>query len=106
MADSNAVRQQRKRAHAAGDHRLCRGCDALTVVVPLPAADGTEFDPPASLVALARRLEAAHEADPANANVARELRMTLMGLAGDGTGPPPEDEVDQIRRDWEGTSGM
>jgi hypothetical protein len=105
MADSDALRSRRKRAHAAGDHSLCRACDARRTVVPLPVADGTGFDPLAALVALARRLEAAHEADPANANVARELRISLQALAGDSAGPPPADEVDLIRSEWEGTRG-
>jgi hypothetical protein len=39
-------------------------------------------DPQASLEALARRLEDAHRADPGNALLARELRMTLGKLAG------------------------
>jgi hypothetical protein len=46
------------------------------------ATPGGELDPEASLVALARRLEAAHEADPGNALIARELRMTLGRLVG------------------------
>ncbi len=40
------------------------------------------------LEALARRLEAAHEADPADAQVARELRACLVTLMG------PEQAVD------------
>jgi len=40
-------------------------------------------DPQASLEALARRLEAAHEADPGNTLAARELRLTLQVLAGE-----------------------
>lgn len=41
-------------------------------------------DAQASLEGLARRLEAAHEADPANAAVAKELRATLLALRGPG----------------------
>ena len=48
---------------------------------------------------LAERLEAAHEADPANAMVARELRVTLLALAGEA--PAGEDDVDRIRHEWE-----
>jgi hypothetical protein len=39
-------------------------------------------DPRASLERLCARLEAAHETDPGNALVARELRMTLAALMG------------------------
>lgn len=49
----------------------------------LPAPSGAPVDPRASLEALAARLEAAHEADPGNAMLARELRMTLQALAGE-----------------------
>ena len=64
---------------------MCRRCAALRggmVPATLPAADGGPVDPQASLEALARRLEGAHEADPGNALIARELRMTLGKLAG------------------------
>jgi hypothetical protein len=39
-------------------------------------------DTQAALEGLTRRLEAAHEADPANANLARELRATILALRG------------------------
>ena len=83
MADSPALRSRRSRAHAAGDCSLCRhGLRAPLVV--LPVAGDAPLDPRVSLEALGRRLEAAHEADPANALVARELRATLLALsAGD-----------------------
>jgi hypothetical protein len=81
MADSEAVRSRRKRAHAAGDHSLCRSCAAVKLAAPpedvLPAED-----PKAELQALAARLAAAHRLDPGNANLARELRMTLQALMG------------------------
>src|SRR5437016_944875 len=32
MADNDALRSRRKRLHAAGDHRLCRRCDARGAV--------------------------------------------------------------------------
>jgi len=41
--------------------------------------------------ALAERLAAAHEAEPANALIARELRMTLAELMPKGAGKPDED---------------
>ena len=105
MADSDATRSKRARSHAAGDHSLCRHPDVRSVPVPVAVDGGAGLDPVASLVALARRLEAAHEADPANSNVARELRSCLLALTGDQAAPP-EDEVDRIRADWQGTGGM
>ena len=88
VADSDAVRSQRKRLHAAGDHFLCRhGVRARVLglggtVVALPAPSGVPVDPRNALESLARRLEGASEADPGNALIARELRMTLQALAG------------------------
>jgi hypothetical protein len=46
----------------------------------LPAPSGGPVDSRASLEGLAARLEAASIADPGNALVARELRMTLALL--------------------------
>jgi hypothetical protein len=60
LADSGALRVRRARAHAAGDHSLCKRCSAVRDQ--------------------AGRLAAAHEADPSNAPLARELRMTLAEL--------------------------
>jgi hypothetical protein len=103
-ADSDALRSRRKRAHASGDHSLCRRNCGVTVtparIAELsPARGDNPVNPRASLRSLALRLEAAHEADPANAMVARELRVTLLALAGDA--PAGEDDVDRIRREWE-----
>lgn len=74
---------RRSRAHKAGDHSLCRSAcaAALKLAAPLPAAVPAD-DPQAELQALAGRLAAAHKADPGNANLARELRMTLQALMG------------------------
>ena len=88
MADSEALRARRARAHRAGDHSLCRRCPAVRgeaevprIVVPVPPlADAAEFDAPAEMRALAVRLAAAHESEPSNAPLARELRMTLAEL--------------------------
>ena len=87
MADSEALRARRARAHRAGDHSLCRRCPAVRgesgspEIVPLPhRPDGPEFDAPAEMRRLAARLALAHESDPANAPLARELRMTLAEL--------------------------
>jgi hypothetical protein len=41
--------------------------------------------------ALATRLAVAHECDPANAQLARELRMTLAELMPKGKGQPDAD---------------
>jgi hypothetical protein len=82
MADSEAVRSRRKRAHAAGDHSLCRrDCAALKLAAPPPGAAPAQ-DPEAEMRLLAARLAAAHHADPGNASLARELRMTLQSLMG------------------------
>jgi len=85
MPDTDAVRSRRKRAHAAGDHSLCRRrCDARGAPPLPPAGDAARVGPAVSLERLAARLESAHEADPGNAAVARELRATLLVLRGPG----------------------
>ena len=68
MADSDALRQRRRRAHLLGDHSMCRRCPAvrgerLTVAEVEP---GSVIDPLAALNASAARLIALYEADPAN----------------------------------------
>jgi hypothetical protein len=93
MADSDALRSKRKRLHAAGDCSLCRH-DRPGAVLPLPVPGAAAIDPLASLASLAARLEAAHEADPADAAVARVLKDVLLALV-----PPPgpaEDDVDPL----------
>ena len=95
MADSAALRMRRSRAHKSGDHSLCRRCpdariegrasQAVTLLPPLPAAP--DLDPVAEMRALAARQVAAHEADPSNALLGRELRMTLREMIGiEGSG--------------------
>lgn len=86
MADSGALRQRRSAAHKAGDHSLCKRCPAANAermasvtALPAPEADAA-LDPAAEMRSLAARLAAAHEAEPANALLARELRMTLHEL--------------------------
>src|SRR6266567_661754 len=83
MADSEAVRSRRKRAHAAGDHHLCRNCAALKLAAPTEDSPPVA-DPMAEMRRLAGRVVAAHEKDPGNANLAREARMTLQALMGPG----------------------
>jgi hypothetical protein len=95
MADPDALRSRRKRLHAAGDHSLCRRCGAVRAVLPVPAAPGTpegRVDAQASLEALARRLEGAHEASPGDAQVARVLKDVLLALRGPA-GEGADDEL-------------
>jgi hypothetical protein len=83
LADSNALRMRRSRAHKAGDHSLCRNCAALKLAAPpldVPPVD----DPLAEMRMVAARVVRAHEKDPGNANLAREARMTLQALMGPG----------------------
>lgn len=61
--------------------------------MPVPAAPGTpegRVDAQASLEALARRLEAAHEDSPGDAQVARVLKDVLLALRGPGEGADDE----------------
>jgi hypothetical protein len=83
MADSDALRMQRSRRHRAGDHSLCKRCAAVRMVT---VADPPVEDPVAVMRQLAGQLAAACRADPGNATLARELRMTLQALADPGDG--------------------
>lgn len=80
MADSAALRMRRSRSHKAGDHSLCRH-DCANPPAAALAAEPPQASPLERLDALAGRLEAAHQAEPGNAIVARELRLTLEALA-------------------------
>jgi hypothetical protein len=95
VADSEALRSKRKRAHAAGDHSLCRRCAAvkppMTQVPDLPAGSAEVTDAAAELRQLAFRLVMAHTYDPANAILAKELRATLVALLPKGK---PEADAD------------
>lgn len=99
MADSEAVRSRRKRLHAAGDHSVCRRCAAVrgdvaqdvaarvtALPAPPPGDPAPKLDPRAEMEQLALRLVAAHEGDPRNTLLARELRMTLHELLPKGNG--------------------
>jgi hypothetical protein len=123
MADSDALRSRRKRLHAAGDHSLCRRCDArraqlagLTAawdaaavpVARVPARGSQDpnispasetLQPKAMMEGLAQRLEEAHKADPPDSAVARELRMTLQALGGAGGG---DDELSGFLGEFSG----
>ena len=97
MADSGSLRVKRHRLHAAGDHHLCRHLPAAPVaavdVSSAEGADPEDFDPKAEMRELAVRLRDAHQADRGNAILARELRATLLALAGMG---PGDDEPDLL----------
>jgi hypothetical protein len=83
VADSDALRVRRSRAHKAGDHSLCRRCPAVKPALASfpPGLQTAEVaDAEAELRRLAARLVAAHEHEPSNAILARELRMTLEAL--------------------------
>ena len=86
MADSGALRVRRARAHAAGDHSLCRRCsvvrgDAPQAVTALPALPpGVRLDPVAELHQLAAEALAAYRSDTSNAILLRECRSTLALL--------------------------
>ena len=102
MADSEAARQRRRRAHTAGDHSLCTTrCDAAGVTATQDADPVT--DPVAERAALAGRLAAAHRADPGRADLGRVLLQVLQAM--EGKEPPEADEVDKIRAEWEAGSG-
>jgi hypothetical protein len=88
MPDSDAIRSRRKRAHASGDHHLCKHWPQAAPVSQLPAGDPGELDPAAELAALAGRLSAAYAADTGNAALARELRMTLLAMQSRGGADP------------------
>jgi hypothetical protein len=85
MADSDAVRQQRRRHHRAGDHSMCReGCQDSRGPVRIPVVapgSGQDLDPAAALRDLAAQLQAAYAAAPDNALLAKELRQTLLALS-------------------------
>jgi hypothetical protein len=103
MADDGATRTRRWKLHKQGDHSECRHCDARRALAAVPAASApaaTGMDPAASLRALAQRLERAHEDDPGNALLARELRVTLqaIGAPDEGGGGELGEFLARIRR--------
>jgi hypothetical protein len=97
LADSDAVRSQRKRRHAAGDHSLCHPArcaeadgDRVRAELEARVAELAEIDPAAELLALVRRLIAASEQNPLNMGVVKELRATLLALPAGGELDPVE----------------
>jgi hypothetical protein len=103
MPDSGAVRTARWRRHSQGDHSACRGDCRTGPLYPVPAEVQTAFpaskdasseiDPARALRDLAVRLLRAHAADPGNASLAREARMTLLAIEPDAG----EDPLDELR---------
>ena len=81
IADSEALRARRARRHRAGDHSLCKRCAAVKSPAEPPGELG---EPTSELRDLAARLAAAHRAEPGNALLARELRLTLQSLMSGG----------------------
>src|SRR5262245_33410877 len=81
LADSGALRVRRARAHAEGDHSLCKRC---AVIRARPENAGPVDDPMAEMRLLAGQLAAACRVEPGNASLARELRMTLQALMDPG----------------------
>ena len=84
VADSDAVRSQRYRLHKAGDHSLCKRCAVLRRAAIAPEGRGFPPDDLGKMRWLAGQLAEAYAADPGNALLARELRMTLQALIGGG----------------------
>jgi hypothetical protein len=101
MPDSNALRSRRKRAHAAGDHHLCKHWpQPAPVSLAPPPEPGDGFDPGLELRKLAGRLAAAYAADTGNAALARELRQTLLAISA----PGEDNELAELMRTFaEGT---
>jgi hypothetical protein len=100
VADSEALRQRRRKAHVQGDHSLCRRCPVVKPPYAVPGlppgsdvspGSGEVKDAALELRQLAFRLVAAHQADPANAILAKELRSTLVALMPKGK---PEADAD------------
>ncbi len=104
MADSNAVRSRRKRAHAQGDHSMCR--HARPLLLPEVEPQGArfnfdpDFDPAEEMRRLAGRLAAAYAADTGNAALARELRATLLALRGPGEAADMDPELAELFRSF------
>lgn len=96
MADGDALRSRRKRAHAAGDHSLCVRCAVLRAEVPAPNGVTPVADAEAELRQLAGTLAVAYRAQPDNALLARELRMTLQALLPAAGGQTLDGELEDL----------
>src|SRR5258707_1115830 len=93
MADSGALRVRRAKAHKAGDHSLCVRCAAVR---PVTADPEGVADAEAELRQLAGLLAVAYRAQPENALLARELRMTLQALLPAAGGQTLDGELDDL----------
>jgi hypothetical protein len=99
LADSDALRMRRSRRHKAGDHSLCKRCAAVrggggppeSASLRLLAPPARVGDPVAGLRQLAAQLAQAYQAEPGNALLARELRMTLQALMPQKAGNSDDD---------------
>jgi hypothetical protein len=96
MPDDDVIRSRRYRRHRKGDHSMCRHPAGQAPVRAVPPEPAGELDAQAEMVALARRLAAAHEAAPDRADVARELRATLQAIGQPG---PAGDDLDGLLRE-------
>ena len=96
MADSGALRVRRAKAHKAGDHSLCVRCAAVRPVTADPEGVAPVSDAEAELRQLAGLLAVAYRAQPENALLARELRMTLQALLPAAGGQTLDGELDDL----------
>jgi hypothetical protein len=105
MADSGAMRTARYKRHKAGDHSMCRHLqDYAPRPVVLPAAGGQDLDPVAELRQLAADALADYRANPGNAALVREARLTLQALMGVAADIPDDDPLDELRQMMHGVS--
>jgi hypothetical protein len=100
VADPGALRVRRARAHKAGDHSLCRRCAAVSAdsreVLAVQPRIAPVTDAESELRELAGLLAAAYRADPGNALLARELRMTLQALLPASGGQTLDGDLEEL----------
>jgi len=94
LADPGSLRTRRYRMHRAGDHSLCVACVVLRAAPETVSGAEPVADPVAGLRLLAGQLTQAYRADPGNALLARELRMTLQALIPQKAGNSDDDLED------------
>jgi hypothetical protein len=93
IADSAALRTRRARAHKAGDHSLCKRCPEVRID---PQEQEVPADDAGKLRWLAAALAQAYKAEPGNALLARELRMTLQALMGGRSAGSQDAELEEL----------
>ncbi len=96
MADGDALRQRRRRMHAAGDHGLCKRCAAVT---GRPGRRRPVSDPVAVLRQLAADALADYAVNRGNAMLIREARMTLVALIEAADAKPQDNELERLFAD-------